>query len=240
MEFTLLFAAALAVMAGGVALRWEAARGNAVDCAANLWDVFLGAGVAGLFVGRLAAMVANGVNPVTSPGDILIVRGGVATGWATVAAIAAVVVLGRSEARLVADSLAVAALAALAGWHAGCLARDACLGTATDLPWAMTQEGSSVGRHPVELYAAALLVAAAILLARRRRRPLPVGVAAGFALLVAASVRLITEPLRPTLGAGPTPWYVAGTIVGAGWIFLSRRWDKNREPTATQPAQADR
>jgi prolipoprotein diacylglyceryltransferase len=223
MEFTLLIAAAMAVAAGSIALRWEAARGNAVDCAADLWDVFLGAAVSGLFVGRLAAMVASGVNPFTNPGDILIVRGGVATGWATLAAIAVVGFMSRGEARLVADSLAVAALAALAGWHLGCLPREACLGTPSDLPWAMTQAGSTVGRHPVELYAAGLLVAAAIVLARRRRRPLPIGLAAGYALLVAATVRLVTEPLRPGLGGGPTPWYVAGILVGAGWIVLGIR-----------------
>ncbi|MCP3975019.1 MAG: hypothetical protein GY720_11065 [bacterium] len=220
MEFTLLFAVAIAFVAGSIALRWEAARGNAVDCASDLQEVLLTAAIAGIFVGRLVSMVASGVNPLTNLADILIVRGGVATGPATVAALLTIAFVARGEIIAVADALAVASLASLGGWHLGCLARDACLGTASDLPWAMTQSGSSVGRHPIELYAAAILLMAAAALALRRKRPLPPGVAAATALGLASAVRLATEPLRPSLGGGPVWWYLTGLLGAIGALLV--------------------
>lgn len=234
MEFTLLFAAAMAFAAGVVALRWEAARGNAADCARDLGEVLLTAAVVGLFVGRVAAMVGSGVNPLTSLMDVLIVRGGVATGPATVAAIATVAFAARDEMVVVADAIAVAALAALGGWQLGCLPREACLGSPTDLPWAMTQPGSPVGRHPVELYAAAIYLIAAAALARlRKRQPAP-GLAAATALLVAATGRLVTEPLRPSLGGGPIWWYIAGIVAGLFALWLARR-TKSASAAAGEP-----
>ncbi len=224
MEFTLLFAAAIGVGSGAIALRWEAARGNAADCAADLWDVLISGLVVGLFVGRLAAMVGAGINPLTSLGDILIIRGGVATGPATVAGLSTVAVLARGEIVAVADALAVAALATLGGWHLGCLARDACLGTPTDVPWAMAQAGSQVGRHPVELYAAALFLVAAPVLALYRKRHIATGVAASTALLIAAGGRLVTEPYRLSLSGGPVWWYGLGVVVAlVGVVMASRR-----------------
>ena len=103
-------------------------------------------------------MISDGVNPLTNPGDIIIVRAGVATGPAALAALAVLIALARTEIVVVADGLAAAALGGLAGWHAGCLARDACLGTPSDLPWALSLEGSDITRHPVEIYAAALFL----------------------------------------------------------------------------------
>ncbi|HSF87744.1 MAG TPA: prolipoprotein diacylglyceryl transferase family protein [Acidimicrobiia bacterium] len=224
MEFTLLGSVAVAVAGVYGMIWWEARRGNAANCTKNLWDIAMAAIVAGVFVGRIAAMVADGVNPLVNPGDILIVRAGVATGWATVAAIATAAWLGRDELWPVLDGLAAASLAGLAGWHAGCLTRDACLGAPTDLPWAMTQPGSPVGRHPVELYAALVLAAASIALAwwRRSKPPAP-GTAAATALLVASLSRLATEPLRPTLSGGPVGWYLAGVVVGTLGIMWSTR-----------------
>lgn len=220
MEFTLLFAAAIALAAGSVALRWEAARGNAASCASDLWEVLLMASFGGIFVGRLAAMVTAGVNPLTNLTDILIIRGGVATGPAAVAALATMAYMARGEILAVADALAVGALASIGGWHLGCLARESCLGTPTDLPWAMTQSGSSVGRHPVELYAAGALLLGAAGLAVLRKRRLPAGLAAGIALGYAAGARLATEPLRPSLGGGPVWWYVTGVLVSIGTLLL--------------------
>jgi prolipoprotein diacylglyceryltransferase len=166
-------------------------------------------------------MIGDGVNPITNPADVLIVRAGVATGWASVAALATAAWLGRKELWPVFDGLAAASLAGLAGWHAGCVTRDACLGTPSDLPWAMTQPGSIVSRHPVELYAAlAFAIAAVGIAAWRQRRPPPPGVPAAMALVVAGAVRLATEPLRPSLGTGPVAWYAAAVVGGAavlGW-----------------------
>lgn len=216
-----------------VMLRWEAKQGNAADCTSDLWEIGLTAAVVGVFVGRLAAMISDGVNPATSPADILIVRAGVATGWASVAAIATVGWLGRRELWPVFDGLAAASLAGLAGWHAGCVARASCLGSQTDLPWAVHQTGSPVGRHPVELYAALLFAAAAVGIAmwRERGRP-PSGAPAAVALMAAGIIRLATEPLRPSLSAGPVGWYITATAAGGAilaWrVVTARRSSQER------------
>jgi len=228
-EFTLLAAAAIGAFGVYLALRFEARRGNAADCTKNLWDVAMGAMVAGLVVGRVAAMVADGVSPLANPGDIVIVRAGVATGPASLAALAWVAWVGRTELLLVADGLAAAALAGLGGWHAGCLVRDACLGTTSDLPWTFAQPGSTISRHPVELYAALLFGLGAVVIARSKtKRPIP-GVPAGLALVLAGTVRLITEPYRPSLAGGPVGWYLAA--VAGGLIIIA--WSRAR---ATAPA----
>ena len=221
MEFTLLGAVFVAVISIYGVLYWEAKRGNAASCARNLWDVALTAVIVGVAVGRVAAMISDGVNPVTHPGDLLIIRGGVATGPATIAALATVAWLGREELWAVMDGAAAAALAGLGGWHAGCVVRDACLGTPSDLPWAMAQEGSTISRHPVEIYAALglFLVAGDVALWRKKGRP-AAGLPAAVALTAASSVRLLTEPLRPTLGNGPVGWYLLGLVVGIGFF----RW----------------
>lgn len=237
MEFTLLGAVFVAVAPLYAVLYWEAKRANAASCTRNLWDVALTAIVVGVFVGRVAAMLSGGVNPLTHPADLIIIRGGVATGPAAVAALATVVWFGRDELWAVMDGLAAAALAGLGGWHLGCVVRDACLGTTSDLPWAIAQEGSTVTRHPVEIYAALALFLAAGLIAlwRVRSRPRP-GVAAAIALAVAGFVRLATEPLRPTLDGGPIGWYILGTVVGLiGAAWLARRPTPSKIPPSIGP-----
>jgi prolipoprotein diacylglyceryltransferase len=212
MEFTLLAAAALGVAALYLVIYWEAKRGNAADCSRDLWDTALVAGMVGLIVGRLAAMILAGSNPVTRPADVIIVRGGVDTVWASGAALGTLAVLARRETLLLADGLAAAVLAGLAGWHSGCLFRDGCLGTPSDLPWAYPLSGSDITRHPVELYAAVLLAAGALaIMLWRRHRPHP-GVLGAVALAVASGTRWLTEPLRPALSSSLTPWYATATF----------------------------
>jgi prolipoprotein diacylglyceryltransferase len=224
MEFTLLGAVFVAIVPLYAMLYWEARRGNAASCTRGLWDIAVTAIVVGVFTGRLAAMIGAGVNPLAHPGDILIVRGGVATGPATLAALATAAWLGRRELWPVLDGLAPAALAGLGGWHAGCLVRGACLGTPSDLPWAIAQGGSEISRHPVEIYAAVALLAGAVALTvlRSKGRPAP-GLASGIALTLAAAVRLASEPLRPALGNGPVWWYLAGLLGGVALIGWSIR-----------------
>ncbi len=223
MEFSLLGAALVGIASMYAVLYVEARRGNAADCTRSVWDTALTAGIAGLIVGRLAAMVLTGTNPVANPADVLVVRGGVDTVWAVVGAAAAFAVLARGEVAVLADAAAAAVLAGLAGWHAGCLLRESCLGTASELPWAYALPGSAVTRHPVELYAALLLVmAAAAVAALRRRRP-PAGVVAAVALAAAAGARLLTEPMRPALGGSIGAWYAVGVGVGIGAAIWSWR-----------------
>jgi prolipoprotein diacylglyceryltransferase len=232
MEFSLLGAVFVAIIALYLFLYWEAKRGNAASCPRNLWDVTLAAIVAGVLVGRLAAMIGDDVNPLLNPADILIIRGGVATGPATIAALATVAWLGRSALLAYADGLAAAALAGLGGWHGGCVVRDSCLGTPSDLPWALAQEGSTVTRHPVEIYAAIILIVAAVVVAgwRARGNPAP-GVPAASALLIAASVRLFTDPMRPSLGTSQRWWYAAGLAIALlALVAASRRTSRADQP----------
>jgi len=222
MEFTLLAAAAIAGAAAYVMLWWEAKHGNAARCTGNLWEIGLVSTVAGIFIGRIVAMLIDGVNPIAHPMDVILVRSGVSTVGASLGAAAVFALQARKNTITMADGISAAALAALAGWHAGCLVRGSCLGTASDLPWAIAQEGSTVTRHPVGIYAALLLAAAAIGLAwwKAYRRP-PEGSAAAIAIIAAAGTRLATEPFQPSISGGPVWFYGVALAVGIGLLVWS-------------------
>jgi prolipoprotein diacylglyceryltransferase len=223
MEFTLLWAAAtgvgLALLMALIEKRW----GLIPAKVGSLSDLILGAAVTGLITGRLAAMFLAGTSPFTHPGDILIVRSGVDTGFASLGALTFVTLTSRQHLAMTVDALAPAAMAGLAGWHAGCLYRGACLGTASSLPWAVAQEGSTLTRHPVEIYTAFLFLIAALLLMWWLRRGVgSVGVAGAAALGLAGAIRLITEAVRPSLGLGPVGWYLAAIGVGLIGVVFAR------------------
>ena len=214
---------------------------NALTAAAFVWganrlfrpavdrstDLLIGAAAVGLLVGRLAAMIGAGVNPLVRPGDILVVRGGVSTGFAALGALVALGWTLRHDLPRSLDLLAPAALAGLAGWHGGCLWRNTCLGTAAELPWAMTAAGSDTGRHPVEVYAALALIAGAIVVRRLRARP---WLATGSALAIAGAVQLVTDPMRVSIVGGPTGWYFAAVVIGTGLAVFSQRLTRTRPP----------
>jgi prolipoprotein diacylglyceryltransferase len=211
MEFRLLFAAVVAIAAAVLVIRF--ATRDDLEQRRSRVDLLLAAVMGGVLLGRIAAMLLGGTNPLLRPADLLIVRGGVEPMAATIGAVATVVALRRSRSLRSFDFLAVPALAGLAGWHGACLLRSACLGTPSDLPWAYVEPGGAVTRHPVELYAAVLLGVVAVLLARTSITTL--GVTAAVALGAAAAVRLVTEPLRPTLGSGRLGVYGIGIGVAA-------------------------
>lgn len=220
MEFTLLWAVLTAVALGWLGLRMWSER-----LPQQAFDRLLGAGVAGLAAGRLTAMVIQGTNPLTNLGDFIIVRGGVHTGAASLVFIAVLLWTTRSSLGS-ADAIAPAVLLGLAGWHTGCLWRDACLGTPSDLPWARALEAGVVTRHPVEIYAALALALGAWLVSRMGWR---LWLRAGAALAVAAGVRLLTEPLRPSITGGPVWWYLAGVVAG-GILIAVPRTSPERSP----------
>jgi prolipoprotein diacylglyceryltransferase len=234
MQFDLLGAAAFAVFGFWFMLRWEAKRGNAAGCAVSLWDVGLMSAMSGLLIGRLVSMTSAGINPITDPFQIVLVRSGVSTAAATVGALAVFTWLARKTLLEAADGIAPAALAGIAGWHAGCLATGSCLGTESSLPWATPLPGSTVTRHPVELYAAGALLLAGIGLAlwKQYGRP-PLGTVAGLALLAASLIRLTTEPLRISLAGGPVYLYIAGGLASTAlttWSLLHKRVPRVPEP----------
>ena len=223
MEFTLLWAAVTGVGLALLMANVEKRLGLIPTDAGSLGDLILGAAVTGLITGRLASMFLSGTNPFTHPGDILIVRSGVDTGFASLGALGFVAFTSRRHLTATVDALAPAAMAGLAGWHAGCLYRGACLGTTSSLPWAVAQQGSTVTRHPVEIYAALLFLIAALLLLRWLRRGVgPMGGAGAVALGLAGAIRLATEPLRPSLGSGPIGWYWAALAIGLLGVVIAR------------------
>lgn len=224
MEFTLLWAVLTAVALGWIGLRiWPDRIPD------HAFDGLIGAAVAGLAAGRLTAMLSQGINPLTNPGDIIIIRGGVHTGAAAVTFIATLYWTTREDPGAL-DALAPSVLLALAGWHTGCLWRGACLGSASELPWAWALEASDTTRHPVEIYAALGLALAAWGASRLGWR---VWVRAGVALAAAAAVRLLTQPLRPSITGGPVGWYMAGIAVGAGFAVLGRWLWRSKAATPT-------
>lgn len=205
MEFTLLWAALT-----GVAGLWLGVRFWAGEDSDSLFDNLLLSSGVGLLGGRVTAMVAQGLNPVSNIGDLIIVRGGVSTVAATVFAIGTLY-LSSGRKISVLDRAAPAALLGLAGWHLGCLWRGSCLGTASNLPWAWSEAGSDITRHPVEIYAAIGIALGTLLVSRLSMHP---GIRAGTALAMAAAVRLGTEPFRLSITGGPVEWYAVGVILG--------------------------
>jgi prolipoprotein diacylglyceryltransferase len=229
MEFTLLGSVAIAVVIMYGVLRFEGGRTNAADCTKDVWDALISAMVVGVIVGRLTAMISAGTNPVSHLGDILIVRAGVDTVAASVASVATYSFFTRHDPLWLADAAAPAAIAGLAGWHGGCVVRDACLGTPSDLPWAVAQAGSVVSRHPVEIYTALLLLATAgVFLWWKRRRPRP-GVIAALGVASVAAARLVTEPLRPGLGGDLVWWYIIAVVAALSVLVL--RITHTKHPT---------
>jgi hypothetical protein len=118
------------------------------------------------------------------------------------------------------DATAAAAVLGLAGWHAGCLWRNLCLGAGSDLPWAWSLPTSTITRHPVEIYAALGLIAAAFIVARLPVRTL---LRTGAGLTLASFVLLLTEPLRLTIQGGLEAWYIAGIATGMVVVALGGR-----------------
>jgi prolipoprotein diacylglyceryltransferase len=223
MELTLLAAALTGAAAVWVTNRLLAARIH-VD---RPTDALIGAAAVGLAVGRLAAMIGAGVNPLLRPGDILIVRGGVSTVFAALGAVGMLAWTYRHHLPTALDQLAPGALAGLAGWHGGCLWRSTCLGSVSEVPWAMTSAGTSVTRHPVELYAAVGYLAAVVIAVRLSGRP---WMATGFGIAAAGGVRAVTEPLRVSISGGPVEWYLAAVAIGVLVAGAGHRWTRTRPP----------
>ena len=229
MEFTLLWVALTAFVASYIAIRLI--KPAVPD---RPLDRLIGAALAGIAVGRIAAMIMQGTNPITSPAELFIIRGGVDTVWASLAGLA-VLVWSLRKAPQALDALAPAALAGLAGWHGGCLWRSTCLGTGSDLPWAWALPGSDITRHPVEIYAALLFLAGAFILHRVKRFA---GTAAALAICWAGLTRLATEPIRPGIGMSLSWFYALAAVVGlvaAGLLAISTRRAANKETAGPYP-----
>lgn len=210
MDLTLLSRAAGALAAASLGL-WLLRRRRPPDYGGPFSDL-LGAVLAGLAAGRLVYVVAEGVDLLGRPLDFVMVRGGIASGPAGLAALGYLAWTCRSNLAARMDHLAPAALLGLAAWEAGCWWQGACLGAPSGLWWAMALPGSDLTRHPVGMYAAVLLAAGAAWLLRL---PLPrQGATAAIGLGWASVVRLAV-PLWSVGGwSSRSWWYVAGLLVG--------------------------
>jgi prolipoprotein diacylglyceryltransferase len=169
-------------------------------------------------------MTQVGINPLTDPAQIILVRSGVSTVGASVAAVLTFAFLARKSLLGAADAIGPAALGGLAGWHLGSIVTGSWLGAISNLPWAQTAPGSDITRHPVEIYAAVLFAITALSIAtwKQKGRP-PIGAPAGLSLAAAGAVRLVTEPVRISLFGGPIWFYGAAVVVGLGlalWATL--------------------
>jgi prolipoprotein diacylglyceryltransferase len=216
MEFTLLWAALTGVAGLWIGTRlWTSLSDESPD--QSVFDSLLLAAGAGVVGGRVAAMLAQGLNPVSNIGDLLIVRGGVSTVAATVFAIGTLFLTTGRQIRVL-DLAAPAALVGLTGWHLGCLWRGACLGTASNLPWAWSEAGSSITRHPVEIYAAIGMAIGAILVSRLPQR---IGLRSGTAFALASGIRLLTEQFRLSVTGGPVWWYATGVALGLAAVIVA-------------------
>lgn len=218
MEFTLLGAALTGAVGAWLGLRLPGVRSRA-ERLERPWDVLVGAAAVGVFSGRVVEMISAGVNPLTNPFDVILVRGGVDTVAASIGALMTLAWVFRADLTTL-DIVAPAALLGLAGWHAGCLWTGSCLGAATGGDWGFTLPGSEVGRHPTELYAALALAAFAVA-ATRFRTPF---VSTGVALAAAGAVRAATQPIRPSLTGGPMWAYVTAIALGVAVAVVGRRW----------------
>jgi prolipoprotein diacylglyceryltransferase len=223
-EFSLLWAAQSAAAATWLGLRVWSDR-----LPENSADRLVAATLSGLIVGRLIAMIGQGINPLINPAEIIVIRGGVGTVAASTGFLVSLLLSTRRSPGAV-DAMAPSVLLGLSAWHAGCLWTNACLGTASTLPWAWTQDSSLVSRHPVELYAAFGLAIGAVVVSRLGWRP---WLRAGVALGIAAGVRLLTEPMRPSLDGGPTVWYFVGLIVGVSVAMFGSRLSPQSGPAPT-------
>lgn len=214
MEFTLLAAALTSALALWLGVKFRLRRGT-YRHPDKPFDVLLGSAGVGVFTGRVAQMLMDGVNPVRNPVDVLLVRAGVDTVTATVAALITLAWVYREDLQML-DIVAPAALLGLSGWHAGCIWTNSCLGAATGSDVGFTLPGSTVARHPTELYAAAALAVSAYFISRARK-PF---VATGLSLAAAGGVRAATQPIRPSLSGGPLWAYLTAVAVGlvvVGW-----------------------
>nr|MDE0501835.1 prolipoprotein diacylglyceryl transferase [bacterium] len=224
MDLTVLGRSVGAMAAAALAL-WALRRSRS-EVVGDPFNDLLGAVLVGIGVGRLAYLWAEGVNVFADPIELILVRGGISPVPAAAGAVAFLAWTSRSDLANRMDYLAPAALSGIAVWEAGCLWQGACLGSPSELWWAMALPGSELTRHPVGLYAAVLFAVAAIWLLVR---PLPwKGATAAMALGWAAGVRAIV-PLWSVGGWSDRGWwYLAGVIVGVGGVVVARSRARGR------------
>lgn len=195
--------------------RWsidEEAPPEASDKPVDFLDLALGPALAGLAVGRLAALALDDPNSIGSLSDMLIIRSGVEF-WPGVVAAALVVLWGERRAGLPPltrlSLLVPLAMVGYSGYEAACVFRDGCFGPAS--PVGLRPPGVSTTMLPVGwLMAAAVIVGAVAVRATASRAAV---VAAATAAV--AGVRAIGSIWLPHVGDGLTRQHSTSIVVAA-------------------------
>ena len=222
MEFTLILRALGAMVVAAVVL-WASKRHSPPGATQPFSDL-LGAVLAGMAAGRLFYVLGEGIDLLARPMELIFIRGGVAPVPASLAAIGYLAWTCRSDLWKRLDHLVPAVLAGLAVWEAGCWWQGSCLGSPSDLWWAMPLQGSDLLRHPVGVYVSILLAAGAVWLWWRPLRWEGASAAAGMGW--ASGVRLVT-PLWSVGGWSEwTWWYLIGVVVGAAGVLVA--WHRSK------------
>ena len=219
MDVTLLLRSLGAMLAAALVL-WLSRRHSPPGSSQPFSDL-LGAVLVGMAAGRLAFVVGEGINLFARPMELIFIRGGIAPVPAAVAAVGYLAWTCRSDLLRRLDHVVPAVLAGLAVWEAGCWWQGSCLGSPSELWWAMPLPGSDLLRHPAGMYASALLAAGALLLWGRPLRWNGANAAAGLGW--ASAVRLSTPLWSVGLWSNWTWWYLVGTVVGVGGVLAAWR-----------------
>ncbi len=208
MDLTLVSRAATAMLVVAGTL-WLTRRRRPGVAEAPFSDL-LGAVLVGMAAGRVAYVVGEGINLISHPVEVLLVRGGITPVPAALGALGYLAWTCRSDFLNRIDYLAPAVLAGLAAWEAGCWWQGSCLGSPSGLWWAVALPGSDLTRHPAGVYAALLLAAGSIWLGLRPPRWR--GVAAATGLGWSAGVRLIA-PLWSVPGWSMWSWWYLAAVL---------------------------
>ena len=230
MDFTLVLRALGAMVVAALVL-WASRRHSPPGSTQPFSDL-LGAVLVGMAAGRLSYVLAEGIDLLARPMELIFIRGGVAPVPAAIAAVGYLAWTCRSDLLRRLDHLVPAVLAGLAVWEGGCWWQGSCLGSPSDLWWAMPLQGSDLLRHPVGVYVSILLAAGAALLWWRPLRWEGGSAAAGLGW--ASAVRLVTPLWSVGAWSHWTWWYLAGVVMGAvGLLATRRRFEKlPRDPSA--------
>lgn len=199
--------------------RWsiaEEAPPEASDKPVDFLDLALGPALAGLAVGRLAALALDDPNSIGSLSDMLIIRSGVEF-WPGVVAAALVVLWGERRAGLAPltrlSLLVPLAMVGYSGYEAACVFRDGCFGPAS--PVGLRPPGVSTTMLPVGWLMAAAVVVGAVAVRALAERVAPRAAVVAAATAAVAGVRSVGSIWLPHVGDGLTRQHSTSIVVAA-------------------------
>lgn len=238
-DFGLLISMALAIgVPSLLAHRWTL---QTLDGTAGFADVAVVPGLAGLAVGRLAAVLLDDRRSLDRLSNLLIVRSGVEF-WPGVAAAAVVVACAarRQQVRPMTRLVDVAPLAMVgyAAYEAACVFRDGCYGPPSAV--GLRPDGVTATMLPVGVLAAVgVVVGAAIVRTMARRGVANIEIVLS-AIAVVAGVRAAASVWLPHIGDGLTRQHassvgvmVASASVAAVSVGVHRHPRRRAQPVAT-------